>query len=356
MDSTVDRSSGEPAFLQLKQRLREAILSGALGNRLPSERELARQHGIAYMTARRAVDALVADRLVHRVPGVGTFVSRSDTRRARADNLGIVLAAGIRYGLANPFYGPVVVGALAAAREAGMSVFVCTTGDELLPRRDDHDSRRKVDGLVSFGRADAAGRAALAAAAQFVPVVALNDEPVAAGMAALRSDDHGGGRLAADHLLARGRRRIAWIGARDAMSSDDRFAGFRAALAEAGFPLAGLLTRLGDYEVESGEAIGRELLALAEPPDAIACANDAMACGVMRAAHQAQVAVPARLAVLGFDDLLLDRYLPQPLTSIGIDAEGAGRLAASTLLAQLAGHAVAAAQALPFRLNVRATT
>lgn len=352
----LDKDSGAPAFLQLKQLLRDGILGGAIGGRLPSERELARTHGIAYMTARRAIDALVDERLVHRVPGVGTFICRTGGPIARSGNIGVVLSASIRHGLANPYYGPVASGVLAGAREAGVSAFVCTTSDELLPNRDDAASRRKVDGLVALGRPDRGGLEALASAAGFVPVVAVNSAPVREGMPSLRCDDRGAGAIAAAHLLQRGHRRIAWIGCAGAITAEERFAGFAAALAEGGAAVATPLIRQGDFEIESGEGLARELLSAASPPTAIACANDAMACGVLRTASRLGLAVPRDLAVLGFDDLLLGSYLPQPLTSVGADAVDYGRTAAGLLFAMLDGRQPPEVTLVPCRLNARATT
>jgi GntR family transcriptional regulator len=76
-ETKLDRSSSQPLFLQLENLLRGQIDSGLLspGDRISSEHELSRDHGISRMTARRAVDTLVMEGLLFRRPGKGTYVS-----------------------------------------------------------------------------------------------------------------------------------------------------------------------------------------------------------------------------------------------------------------------------------------
>ena len=70
----VDKGAPLPIYVQVRQRVREAILSGKFSDRLPSERKLAQQYGIAQMTVRRALSDLVDVGMLHRKVGSGTFV------------------------------------------------------------------------------------------------------------------------------------------------------------------------------------------------------------------------------------------------------------------------------------------
>ncbi len=342
-----------PAFLQLKQHLRQGILDGSLGERLPSERELARQHGIAYMTARRAIDALAEERLVRRVPGQGTFVCRGDGPITASGNIAIVLSPTIRFGAANPYYGEVVAALLDLAQGHRLSAFVASTCTGLLPSQDDPASRRKVDGIIALG-GDETMDAALVEAAAFVPVVRINRDVSHPRMAAVRSDDRAGGRLLADHLAARGHTRIAWIGHPSA-AGQERLAGFRAGLVAAGLDLPEARLASGDYEFASGEREALRLLARSDPPDAIACANDAMACGALRAALTTGRRVPADVAISGFDALILDGYLPWRLTTAGVDRAALAAAAFQSLLAMRDGGA-GTSVILPVELRPGETT
>lgn len=348
------RTPGSPAFLQLKQLLRDGILDGSLDERLPSERELARRHGIAYMTARRAIDALAEERLVRRVPGLGTFVCRGNGPIARSGNIAVVLSPLIRHGAANPYFAELVAAVLALAQERRIPAFVTSTCAGLLPSASDPASRRKVDGIIAMG-GDASLEGELVAAAEFVPIVRFHHESQHPRMLSVWSDDRSGGRLLAAHLAGRGYRRIAWIG-HEAPSGAARLEGFREGLAAAGLDLPPGRIVLGDYEFASGEREALRLLARSDQPDAIACANDAMACGALRAAVTTGRSIPGDVAVCGFDDLILDRYLPWRLTSVGADKAGLAQAAFGGLLELLAGGRPAPLQVLPSSLRVGETT
>lgn len=354
--NTTLRHDGKPAFIRLKQQLRQDILDGTLQERLPSERELARLHGIAYMTARRAVDALVEERLVQRVPGVGTFICRTGGPLTRSGNIGLVLSADLRFGAANPFYGEVLSGALEAARRQGLSAFVCTTGDELLPQAADETSRRKVDGLICLARPDPAGLASLTAAAELVPVVTIYQDPVRPGMASVWGDDREGGRLLALHLLELGHRQFAWIGPASAPTARERFAGFSAELAAQGLVLPAECIVDANYEREPGEEAARRLLDRQQRPSVIVCGNDSIACGVLRELWRRGLRTPTDVAVTGFDDLILGSYLPCPLTSVGVDKRALGSTAVELLMSLIEGRPTAERTVLPNYLRVRDST
>jgi DNA-binding LacI/PurR family transcriptional regulator len=153
-------------------------------------------------------------------------------------------------------------------------------------------------------------------------------------------DDVAGGRLATDHLLSLGHRRIGFIGDRvqralspvlGFTSSSRRLAGYRQALATAGVTADDTLVRLGPHGPASAQAMADELLALPDPPSAIFAASDTQAMGVLAAADRSGAQVPRNLSVVGFDDiqpaaLLGLSTVRQPLEHSG--AEGAERLCA----------------------------
>jgi DNA-binding LacI/PurR family transcriptional regulator len=153
-------------------------------------------------------------------------------------------------------------------------------------------------------------------------------------------DDVAGGRLATDHLLELGHRRIGFIGDRmqRALStalgftaSARRLVGYRQALAAAGVARDDDLIRLGPHGPASAQALAADLLSLRDPPSAIFAASDTQAMGVLAAADQAGASVPHELSVIGFDDIQSAALLGlstvrQPLEDSG--AQGAERLCA----------------------------
>ncbi|ADB33305.1 transcriptional regulator, LacI family [Kribbella flavida DSM 17836] len=110
-----------------------------------------------------------------------------------------------------------------------------------------------------------------------------------------------GAALAADRLVARGCRRVATIaGPIDVPAAQDRLSGFRQAMARHGEPYAAVA--YGNFTLESGELAMADLLARTPDLDGVFAANDLMAAGALRALRDAGRAVPADVAVIGFDD------------------------------------------------------
>ncbi len=148
-----------------------------------------------------------------------------------------------------------------------------------------------------------------------VPVVLvgriLNDESTDS----VCCDNRQGMAEIADFLVARGRRKIAWIGGTaDTFSNVERFSGLKIGLAAQGLEVFDI--RQGDYSPESGLAQGLALLTSPQLPDAIVCGNDAMAMGVMDAARRLKIAVPDQISIIGFDDIPAAGWDPYLLTTL----------------------------------------
>jgi len=174
------------------------------------------------------------------------------------------------------------------------------------------------------------------------------------GFDSVHTDDTAGGRLAAEHLLARGHRAFGFLG--EAQESDRyvspsqrRLAGYRTALAEAGHPLREV--RLTGHRVGHALTAARELLSGDDRPTAVFAADDTLAAGVMRAAHELGLAVPAEVAVVGFDDGELAEALD--LTTVRQPLEESGRTAMELLLQRLDRPGAVREVALGLSLAVR---
>lgn len=168
-------------------------------------------------------------------------------------------------------------------------------------------------------------------------------------------DDTAGGRLAVEHLLELGHRRIAFVGDDEESpwgyhSSARRRVGAAAAVAEAG---GRLIVRRGPHGRAHARSLAARLLALDDPPTAIFAGSDLQAVGVLEAAEAAAVDVPGDLSVIGFDDVELARFVG--LTTVAQPLESSGAQGARLLIEAMAG-APRRTSRLELRLVRRATT
>jgi len=142
--------------------------------------------------------------------------------------------------------------------------------------------------------------------------------------------------MAHAHLLETGRRRIAFVnGPADTAPGRARSEGYQQACAATGS--TGPVVEVDDFTVAAGEEAWATLGAL-DPrrrPDAVIAANDLLAFGVMRAAHNARRRVPQQLAVVGIDDTQFARVFSPSLTSVSLGARTRGHEAARLLLGRM---------------------
>jgi DNA-binding LacI/PurR family transcriptional regulator len=229
--------------------------------------------------------------------------------------------------------------------------------------------KQRADALLKFARRDRVdGLLVLSVpledddAAQLwserLPVVVVDiDRPE---LSRVTIDDVAGGRLATEHLLERGHRRIGFVGdvADTGLGftvSDRRHRGYLEALAAAGVGADPGLTRLGAYGRDGARASAVPMLAAPDRPSAIFAASDMQAVGVLDAAGHAGLRVPDDLAVVGFDDIEIADVLGlttvrQPLADIGAEA-------VNVLLAELRDGKRAAVEIVkPLELVPRRTT
>ena len=145
-----------------------------------------------------------------------------------------------------------------------------------------------------------------------------------------------GARALVRHLISLGHTRIGLIsGPAQASTSQDRVAGYRISLSEAGIALSPELIRSGGYTLEGGRTAMEELLRLPTPPSAVFCANDYMALGALQAAHNQGIEIPAALSVVGFDDIDRASHAQPPLTTVRQSPAALGEIGARTLIERL---------------------
>jgi LacI family transcriptional regulator len=170
-------------------------------------------------------------------------------------------------------------------------------------------------------------------------------------------DNVAGARLAVEHLLALGHRRIACITNAPLAytAASERLTGYRDALAAAGLAEDPDLIAEGAFDARSGHRAVAEILARSTP-DAIFVASDVVAFGAFAGLRDAGLSVPRDISVVGFDAIPLSAYLDPPLTTIHLPAYDLGVAAGRAILERSAGRPVMPRTLLPTELIIRAST
>ena len=198
-------------------------------------------------------------------------------------------------------------------------------------------------------------------ASSTVPIVLIDANcPALPMLNRVVGDDRAGGFAATQHLIDLGHRRIGIItdpleDAFNFTSNRDRYAGYLAALAEAGLPFTAKYHAYGQHGRAEARRLAAAMLAAFERPTAIFAVSDTQALGVLEAARDLQLAVPGDLSVVGFDDIEIAEYLG--LTTIRQQLFESGRRGMELLLGRLKGlpHDPVC-EVLPSEVIVRGTT
>jgi len=322
--------------------------------------EVAAEAGVGVGTVSRVLNgsSAVSERTRNRVLAAIATLDYQPSAVARALSTGRTGAIGV---IAPFFTQPSVI-----ERLSGVSRVLASAGYQLIlfdvERAEQLNEffnagalRGRIDALLSISLMPSALQARRLEAARVPLVLVDRGHDV---IPTITIDDVDGGRLAAEHLLRLGHRRIAFIGDQEENrfgfdSSAHRREGFEAALAAAGRPLAPelLIRRPHGRDIARDAAAG--LLALPDPPTAIFATSDVQAIGVMRAARAVGVSVPEQLSVIGFDNVEAAEYTG--LTTIAQPLEESGALGAELLLRSMSGEPVEARQ-LPLALVDRGST
>lgn len=262
--------------------------------------------------------------------------------------------------ISNPFFSQVIRGVEEAASAAGYSVLLGDTRHE--PEREDQYAamlrRKEADGLIFLGHRLSDTLAEMAAAlGPGAPIVNGCEYSPALGVSSAHIDNEKAATEAMAHLYALGHRRVGVVtGPLASPLSRDRLAGVRAAARTAG-AAEGLAVATGDFSVEAGAALARDLLSNATPPSALFCFSDEMAMGALAALRGLGLACPRDVSLVGFDDIRFAAYLDPPLTTVSQPMAEIGHETVRLLLEVLSGEAGAARHVtLPHRLVIRAST
>lgn len=290
------------------------------------------------------------DRILDAIAELGyrpNLMARGLIRR-RSDTIGLVAAE-----MLDPFFPEIAEGVRAAAASIGRTIFLVSTDSDRVRQHRALTSLlgHGVDGVIVFPARDSHGDL-IRFAADGLPIVVVNDEIEAPGIAVVTAEIQNGATLAVDHLVRHGRTRVAMLIDRSAKREERpsrRELGYRASLQKSGTATSPDLIIEVDNSIAGGRAGAEELLRHERRPDAIFAYNDVIAIGALQHLITHGVSVPDDVAVVGFDDITMCEGVTPRLTSVRIDRDLLGRTAVEALqaLADARGDHIA-----PRRLGV----
>ena len=333
----------------------------AMGRVSPTIRDVARAAGVSIGTVSKVLNntGAITPATRERVAEVARVLQFRPNTLAQSLHSGLSGSIGL---ISNDSFGrftmPIMEGLEAVLAPRGVGVFMCNATDD--PAREqshiDQLLAKQIDGLVVTSRRSD-HRPSVRLGGLGVPVIYVfshSDDPDAL---TLLPDDQGGARLAVDHLLAGGRRRIAHVsGPAHFEAVVLRQAGYLAALAQAGVPALPCLN--GKWSEAWGrEAVQRLFAPGAQYPDAIFGGNDQIARGAADALREAGLRVPQEVALVGFDNwaVMTEANRP-PLSSIDMQLTALGEEAGRRMLAMIGGEVSRGLERLPCKLVVRASS
>ncbi|WP_373989343.1 LacI family DNA-binding transcriptional regulator [Duganella sp. BuS-21] len=189
-------------------------------------------------------------------------------------------------------------------------------------------------------------------AARHVPIVVWGAQLPQQLYCTVGGDNVAGGKLAGAHLIAQGRRRIAFFGDINLPEIGQRYQGLCQALAQAGMAADPALLVPASFVPDGGRLAVAELLRRGAAFDAVFAGSDLMAMTAINTLRQLGMDVPGRVAVIGYDDIELSSYFHPPLTTVQQPIREAGRALVASLLALTEGRPAPSLQ-LPTQLIVR---
>jgi LacI family transcriptional regulator len=312
-----------------------------------SIREVARRAGVSVGTVSNAINRpnIVAEATVAKVHAAINelgFIRNDAARQLRAGRsktIGLVVLD-----VRNPFFTDVARGAEDQAALTGLTVILGNSDES--PEREatylDLFDEQRVHGILISPYADITARLE-SLRKRGIPAVLVDRSSGDSSFSSVSVDDIVGGRMAIEHLIAIGRRRIAFVGGPMGIRQvTDRLTGARQAAGESD-------ARLEVIEVEAlsvleGRRAGAQIVArpAAERPDAIFAANDLVAMGVLQALMMqgVNVRVPEEIALIGYDDIDFASAAVVPMTSIRQPSALIGQTAVEILLEEAADPSI----------------
>jgi LacI family transcriptional regulator len=302
-------------------------------------RDVARAAGVSIATVSRVFNASATvtestSRRVRSAAGRLDYWPHTGARSlttSRTHAIGVLLPD-----LFGEFFSEVIRGIDHTARAARLQVLVSSSHADIeAVVAAARSLRGRIDGLIAMVP-DKGSETRVRQIQRRFPVVLLSPRTRVNGCSSVAIANARGAAAAVAHLVACGHRDIAIVkGPAGNVDAEERLRGYREALAAAGIRPRIALELEGDFTESSGYRAGAALRGVRPYPTAVFACNDYMAIGLLGALHDAAIRVPEGMAVVGFDDIAMSRYVSPPLTSVRVDAYEMGERAARALIGRL---------------------
>lgn len=247
----------------------------------------------------------------------------------------------------NQFFTSICRGLEDAANEAGYSVMICNT---------DEDIEKENEYLAMLASQNVAGIVISPVSSKYTDVQVVLDRniqivsvgrtlPIKAD--SVHVDNRKGGHLATSHLIESGYKKIACItGERGTSSAEERLLGYKDALSEAAIEIDNRFQIYTDFKDRGGYDGVKKLLSLTNPPDAIFTTNNRMTAGAFQGLKELKVQVPEKVGLIGFDEIPWGDIVAPSISTVSQPTRQMGMAAAKKLLSRLNSENVAVEEIL----------
>ncbi|SET35897.1 transcriptional regulator, LacI family [Kosakonia radicincitans] len=305
-------------------------------------KDVARVAGVSTSTVSHVInkDRFVSDAVREKVEAAIKTLNYAPSALARSlkinqtRTIGMLITAST-----NPFYSELVRGVERSCFERGYSLVLCNTeGDEQRMNSNlETLMQKRVDGLLLLCTETHQPSQEIMLRYPSIPTVMMDWAPFNGDSDLIQDNSLLGGDMATQYLINKGFTRIACItGPLDKTPARLRLEGYREAMTRAGLTIREGDEIESDFEFGGGFDAMQTLLAMNERPQAVFIGNDAMAVGAYQALYQAGLKIPQDMAIVGYDDIELARYMTPPLTTIHQPKDELGELAIDVLIHRIA--------------------
>ena len=299
--------------------------------------------GVSIATVSRAINepTKVADETRRRVTDAiartgYTTNAMARSLRMRRSKMILILAPDV----GDPNFSNILVGLETEASKRGYGVLIGNTQNDAARETDylRFISSNQADGLILFTGHLPYGYGSEGGEQNLPPMVAVNEPVSDSDVPFVGVDNFAGARIACEHLISQGHRRIAFIGHSASKAVNMlREKGYRAALSAAGIVIDPRLILDGDGTIESGRQACEQMFVRDVLPTAFFCVNDATALGVIISLNARKYDLPREFSVMGFDDISFASFVSPSLTTMKQPRLRIGEEAMNLLLALLEG-------------------
>lgn len=333
---------------RIRAKLRERLRVGnwAAGDKLPAERDLAKEFAVSRLTVRRAIEGLIEEGLLYRQPPNGTFVTYAPVTRpperpaGPESSLGLVVMPGLHESI----FAAMVAGVSEGAALANQHLLLrcCKLSPQLERQSLSEMLGMGVRGLLLIpSSSSAANTGFLRELESRLPLVVLDNRIAGLESDFVTSDDARGTRLAIQHLIDLGHRRIACLHPPLSFSTvQERVGVYAQVLREQGLDDAPELRLEAHWDRASAYAAVKKavLHGRLDGVSAMFCCSDRMAVGACNACRELGWRLPEDLALVGYGDLDIAEAADLPLTTVRQHPERVGEQAVALLMEKVDGQ------------------